>query len=117
MSDTPRTSALTARAGIMVVPPDEPVVLRRDCAEIEQALQRERDEARKDAELLSELFVNATAERDKARADAERLRARLRECAALAERGVGLNAVEADDMFLDIARRAEAALAQKEDGR
>jgi hypothetical protein len=41
MTRTPLTDALVCRAGVMIVPMDHPVVLSRECAQIEQALQEE----------------------------------------------------------------------------
>lgn len=50
MSDTPKTSALWSRIGAMVVTLDAPVVLRRECAQIERELRAENDALRADAE-------------------------------------------------------------------
>jgi hypothetical protein len=49
---TPRTNALIARAGFVFVQPAEAVVLRQECAQIEQELQRELAAAKAEVEAL-----------------------------------------------------------------
>jgi hypothetical protein len=79
MTDTPRTAALWSRVGAMVVPLNEPVVLRRECAQIEMELRAEVEDLTTKNQGALDLAVEEHNRAERLEAEVERLRAAARQ--------------------------------------